>query len=167
MLSWRVADTQPLQEEGVRFLCRHADKLGVPYNWSTIVHSLYAAIRDDGLLLAMDGDGNMRGAIACALGTGEDNYADRGRMEVHLLYLDERARSGREPVGAIAALVERELEWPRPLEAIGFYAAPEERLRKLFGKLADLDHTREHRCGPLDFYWTTPARLRAFVGRAK
>lgn len=165
MLQWMTADTEQMKEDGVRFLCRYAEDLGVPYKWCTVLDSLYRSTCDEGFLIAVDGHGQVRGAMAYTFGTGEDNYNDRSRIEVHLLYLEAGIRCGKEFLRTIDALTERELELPQPIGEVGFYCAPTEGYRKLFGNFATVDHTKMHPCGLLDFYLTTPERLRQYVFR--
>ncbi|MFD0696328.1 hypothetical protein ACFQZT_19870 [Paenibacillus sp. GCM10027628] len=165
MLQWIVAESEQLKEDGVRFLCRYAEDLGVPYKWSTIMSSLLTALCDNGFMIALDGRGQVRGLLAYTFETAEDGNVDRTRIEVHLIYLEAGFRGGRTPLEAMAALVEREQELYEPIEQIGFYCTPTEGYRKLFEKFATVSNTEMHPCGMLSFYVTTPERLKEYVAR--
>ncbi len=163
MIQWMTAGSERMREEGVRFLCRHAEDLGVPYKWSTVVNSLHNAIRDEGFMIGVNEQGLVRGVLAYTFGTGEDDYEDRTRMEIHLLYLESGYRGRTELVEVLDALAEREMELPQPIVEIGFYCKPTDGYRRLFGKFATVDNTKEHPCGLLDFYLTTPDRIMQYV----
>lgn len=166
MLQWMTADTEQLKEEGVRFLCRHVEDLGVPYKWSTIMNFLYTSIYDSGLMIALDDeDRQARGVLVYTYGTGENKSADPARIEIFLLCLDAESRKGTKLVEAMEALLEREAELPQPIRQFEFYCLSTAAHRRLFGKIATLHDTRTHSCGLLDFYVTTPERLRQYVDR--
>jgi hypothetical protein len=120
VLQWIVAETEQAKEDGVRFLCRHVEDLGVPYKWSTIVSSLYTAIYDNGFMIGTDSGGQVRGALAYAFRGAEDGGVDYTRIEVHLLYVEAGSRGGRALLEAMNALVERELDLYAPGAEIGF-----------------------------------------------
>jgi hypothetical protein len=163
MLQWMTADTEQMKEDGVRFLCRYSDDLGVPYKWSTIMNSLYTAIYDSGFMIALDRHNQVRGVLAYTYGTGEDQQADRTRIEVHLLYIEAGFRTGIKLMDVMDALAEREVELSQPISDVEFYCTPTAAHRRLFGKFATVSNTRMHPCGLLDFYLTTPDRLRQYV----
>jgi hypothetical protein len=116
-------------------------------------------------MIALDGNRQVRGLLAYTYGTGEDKNADQTRIEVHHLYLEAQFRTGTKFVEAMEALVEREVELTQPIRQIEFYCTPTEAHRRLFGKIAAISNTRMHPCGMLDFYITTPDRVRQYVAR--
>ncbi|MFD0682162.1 MULTISPECIES: hypothetical protein [unclassified Paenibacillus] len=167
MLQWIIAESEQSKEDGVRFLCRYAEDLGVPYKWSTVMASLDTAIYDQGFMIALDGVGKVRGVLVYTFWTKEDGSADRTRIEVQLLYLEAIFRRGVTLLGAMDALVEREKELHEPIVEIGFYCTPTNAHRRLFCKMATESKTEMHPCGMLSFYVTTPDRLSQYVERHK
>ncbi|PYI56333.1 hypothetical protein [Paenibacillus flagellatus] len=165
MLHWMTAGTEQMKEDGVLFICRHANDLGLPYKWSTTMNFLYTTLYDSGLMIARDEHGDVRGVLAYTYGTGMDKGADRTRIEVVLLYLEADFRLGTNFVQAMQAMVERESELSEPIREVEFYCAPTDVRRRLFGKIATCRGTKVHSCGPLDFYVTTPDRIRGYLAR--
>lgn len=165
MLQWMTAGTEQLKEEGVLFICRHAEELGLPYKWSTTMNLLYTSLYDSGLLIALDERGQVRGVMAYTYGTAKDKSADPSKIEIILLYLEHEYRTGPRFVEAMQALSERESELTQPIDEIEFYCAPTDVRRRLFGKIATLHHTKVHSCGPLDFYSTPFERIRQYIAR--
>jgi hypothetical protein len=161
-----LADSEQMKEAGVRFLCRWAEDLGVPYKWSTILNKFHTSLYDKGFMIAVDGQDQVRGVLAYSYGTGENNSADPTRLIVHLIYIEDGYRGGTALAGAIDALSERELELMQPVEEIGFRCSPSNGYRRLFGKFAEISDTSMHPCGMLDSYVTTPERLRDYVAKA-
>jgi len=167
MLQWMSAYTEQMKEDGVRFLCRHAEHIGVPYKWSTIMNSLYYSIYDSGFMIGLDEQGQIRGILAYTYGTGKDRKADVTRIEVHLFYLEPEMRTGTRLVEVMEALVEREIELQEPIREIEFYSVPTDARRKLFGRIAEIRETSMHPCGLLDLYVTTPERVRQYVAKVR
>lgn len=165
MLQWMIAGTEQMKDEGARFLCRHAEELGVPYKWSTIMNSLYYSICDSGFMIALDRHGQIRGVWVYTYGDGEGGKPDETRMEVHHLFLEAGVRTGAAFVEALEALIERESELPLPIGEVHFYSIPTDARRRLFGKLASIRDTRMHPCGLLDSYVTTPDRVKQYIAR--
>lgn len=163
MSRWKTAKEEAEQERGVRFLCRHGEHLGVPYKWSSVLTSLVCSLYDDGLLIGLDGSGRIAGALAYTSGTDMDGYRDRTKIEVHLLFIEERMRTGMMLLEAMRALAEKTLESPDGIGEIVFYAVPSAGNRRLFGKFAVLAHTTEFPCGMLDCYKATPEQLLNYV----
>lgn len=158
-MQWITAASEDEKESGARFLCRHGEKLGVPYKWSTVMSSLACSLNENGFMVGLDGAGHVRGALAYTYGTGEDDYEDRSRIEVHLLFIDEGVRSGTALAETMHALSARVIGLPQKIEEIGFYGMPTAVQRRLFGKFAVIRNTREHPCGLLDFYTAAPESL--------
>ncbi|NOU93762.1 hypothetical protein GC093_11085 [Paenibacillus sp. LMG 31456] len=165
MLQWIVAESEKAAEDGVRFLCRYAEDLGVPYKWSTVLQSIYTAIYDKGFMVGLDRSGQVRGGLAYTYGYGEDGSEDRTRIEVQLIYLEAGFRGGKALLEAIAALVERELELFDLIGKIEIYCTPTDGHRRLLGKFATLCSTEMYPCGMLSLYVTTPERLSQYVIR--
>lgn len=163
MLQWMTASTEQMKEDGVRFICRHAEDLGLPYKWSTTMSLLYKSLYDSGFMIALDEARQVRGVLAYIFGTGKDQSADQTRVEIVLLYIDGEARSGTKLVQAIEALLERETELPQPIQEFEFYCPSTDANRRLFGHFATLRDTKMHPCGLLDCYVTMPDRLRQYV----
>lgn len=165
MMNWVPAYSEEDKEEGVRLLCRHAEDLGVPYKWSTVMSSVACSLNEDGFMIGIDGHGRVKGALTYTNGTGEGDYEDLNRIEVHLLYIEEGERCGGAFVAAVHALSLRVIGLPRKIEEIGFYSMPTDGNRRLFGKIATLSNTKMHPCGLLDFYVATPESLRQYADR--
>ncbi|WP_409345397.1 hypothetical protein [Paenibacillus sp. MBLB4367] len=163
MMQWVSAGSEEQKESGVRFLCRHGEDLGVPYKWSTVMSSLACSLNEDGFMIGIDGSGQVRGALAYTYGTGEDDYEDRSRIEVHLLFIEKSERSGTALAEMIHAFSLQVLGLPKKIGEIGFYVMPTSGNRRLFGKLATLRNTKEHPCGILDFYTAVPESLLHYV----
>ncbi|WP_240418109.1 hypothetical protein [Paenibacillus periandrae] len=165
MLQWIVAETEQSSEDGIRFMCRYAEDLGVPYKWSTIMTLLEYSIYDKGFMIALDDDGQVRGVLAYSFWVGDDGADDRSRIEVNFIYLEAGYRRGRTLLNAMDALVQREIELHEPILEIRFYCTPTDDHKKLFGKIATLINMDMHPCGMLSFYATTPDRLSQYVDR--
>ncbi|GAA3400180.1 hypothetical protein ACFFNY_17050 [Paenibacillus hodogayensis] len=165
MLQWISASSEQMKEDGLLFICRHAESLGLPYQWSTTVNLLYTSLYDSGFMLALDEQRLVRGVIAYTYGTAKDKSADQTRIEVVLLYLEAPYGTGIRFVEAMKALIERELEFPHPIREIDFFCTPTDIRRRLFGKIASLRNTKLHSCGMLDSYFTTIERIRQYVDR--
>jgi len=159
MMQWSIAANEPDREAGVRFLLRHAAELGVPYSWSTVMSSIIYPIEDNGFLLGRDRSGRIAAAIAYTIGTGEDKYADRSRIEVHLLHIESRMRGGRTLTEAMRMLAEHVRALPDGVRELVFFAPITDRNRRLYAKFASLMYTSEQPCGLLDFYAATPESL--------
>lgn len=165
MIKWVPANSEEEKESGIRFLCRHAENLGVPYKWSTVMSALACSLNEGGFMIGLDGIGQVRGALAYTHGTGEGDYEDLSRIEVHLLYIEESVRYGGALIEAVQALSLRVIGLPGKIEEIGFYGMPTVGNRRLFGKIATLSNTKMHPCGLLDFYVATPENLRQYADR--
>lgn len=163
MLTWMEAETEPMKEEAVLLLCRHADEIGVPYKWSTVLTMLHNAIGDKGLMIAVDDVGTVRGVLAYGYAAGPDRRADLTRFEVYLLYVEADYRGDAALRLAAEAFGERELERFEPIREVEFFSVPAAGRRKLFGRLASYVATEEHPCGQLDYYVTTPERIREYA----
>lgn len=163
MIQWVSADSEQDKENGVRFLCRHGERLGVPYKWSTIMSSLACSLNENGFMIGLDDDGQVKGALAYTYGTGEDDYENRSRLEVHLLYIDKPFRGGTTLVETIHALSSHVFTLPQRIGEIGFYCVPAKGNRRLYGKFATIRNTRLHPCGMLDFYTASPESLRKYA----
>jgi hypothetical protein len=114
-------------------------------------------------MIGIDDYGEVRAALAYTFGTGEDDYEDRSRIEVHLLFIDEQFRVGTALPETIHALSLHVLGLPQNIREIGFYCTPTTGNRRLYGKFATVRNTREHPCGMLDFYTATPESLRLYA----
>jgi hypothetical protein len=165
MLQWMTAGTEQMKEDGVLFICRQVEDLGLPYKWSTTMNLLYTALYDSGLMIALDEQGQVRGIMAYTFGTAKDKSADQTRIEVILLYLEAEYRTGTRLVEAMKALVERELELTQPIREVEFFCTPTDVRRRLFGKIATLRNTKMHSCGLLDSYITTLEQIRLYIAR--
>lgn len=167
MIDWTIAVSEEDRERGARLLCEHAEELGLPYTWGTVLNSLLYSLDDNGLLIGRDRDGRVTAALAYTVGTGEDKYADPTRIEVHLLFVEKRSQRGRMPLALMRRLADHLLDLPSPagVREIVFYAAPTAGNRRLYGKFAALKYTSEQPCGPLDFYSATPESLLEYTGR--
>ncbi|MFD0677003.1 MULTISPECIES: hypothetical protein [unclassified Paenibacillus] len=165
MLQWIVAETEQKAEEGVRFLCRYAEDLGLPYQWSSVLQAIYTSIYDKGFMVGLDLSGQVRGVLAYTYGYGEDGSEDRNRIEVQLIYFESGFRGGKGLLGAMAALVERELELHDLVDKIEFYCTPTDQHQRLLGKFSTLHSTELYPCGMLSLYVTTPERLSQYVMR--
>lgn len=163
MLRWMEAETESLKEEAVQLLCRHTEELGVPYKWSTVLTMLYNAIGDKGLMIAADDDGTVRGVLAYGYAAGPDRRADLTRLEVYLLYAEAGSRGETALRAAAEAFGERELERFEPIREVEFFSVPTAGRRRLFRRLASYVATEEHPCGKLDYYVTTPERIRGYA----
>jgi|GEM_PF-1855181 len=163
MIQWLNVVKEKEKEMGVRFLCRNAENLGVPYKWSTVLFSLICSLSDEGFMIGIDGKGQVRGALAYTFGTGEDDYQDRNRIEVHLLYIDEGARSLTGLADTIHAFSQQVLGLLQHISEIGFYCDATDHNRRLYGKFAMRQNTKLHACGMLDFYTVTPESLRQYT----
>ncbi len=152
MIAWRIARDETDQERGIQFLCRHGGKLGIPYSWITVLNSIMYSLEDRGFLIGVEEDGTIAGALVFTVGTRDDRYKDPGRIELHLLCLDEPRRVGAVLLGALRAFVQQLLELPREVREVVFYTAADTYNRGLFGKAAKLTSTAEQPCGMLDFY---------------
>lgn len=165
MLQWMTASSEQMKEDGVLFICRHVEDLGLPYKWSTTMNLLYTSLYDSGLMIALDERRQVRGVIAYTYGTAKDKSADQTKIEVVLLYLEAEYRTGTRLIEAMNALVEREIELAQPIREIEFYCTPTDVRRRLFGKIATLRNTKLHSCGMLDSYITTLERIRLYISR--
>lgn len=170
VLTWRVAETEAERESGIGFVCRHAADLGLLYNWCTIMNVMVYAMEDNGFVIGTDEDGRIAAVLAHTIGTLEDGYKDPGRIEVHLLYIEEQWRSGAALLSALRMLAAKLLELPQEVREVVFFTPSTERNRRMFGRLATLARTTEPPCGVLDFYAAPAERLlrhdRAGTGRA-
>lgn len=157
MLKWVIADSEQRREDGVRFLCKHAADLGVPYQWCTVMDFVYMSASDDGFMMALDEQRRIRGIL---MYTPFLMKKKRIRIEIQLLYLEKEVRAGKVIARAVEAFAERELELPVPADDVEFFVVQSDANRRLFGKIASLSETQVHTCGPLDVFRTTPDRLR-------
>ncbi|MBD2868699.1 hypothetical protein IDH41_08915 [Paenibacillus sp. IB182493] len=162
MIQWSIAESEAEREEGVKFVCQHGEGLGLLYNWSTVMNSLVYAIEDNGFIIGTDDEGGMAAVLAHTAGTLEDGYKDPGRVEVHLLYFNERHRGGASMLGALRMLVQKLVESQMEVREVVFFAPATDGNRSLFGKLATLTKTTEPPCGVLDFYTIPLGRLLRF-----
>ncbi|MDF2724372.1 MAG: hypothetical protein K0Q59_4047 [Paenibacillus sp.] len=160
MLKWVIADSEQHREDGVRFLCRHATDLGVPYQWCTVMDMVYMSASDDGFMVALDEQGRIRGILMYTPFLMKEKGKKRIRIEIQLLYLAKEVRGGKAMARAVEAFAERELELPVPADDVEFFVVQSEANRRLYGKIASLSETQLHQCGPLDVFRTTPDRLR-------
>ncbi|MCD9025285.1 hypothetical protein [Cohnella silvisoli] len=165
MNQWLTADSEAAKESAVILLSRNGEHLGVPYQWSTVLSSLLCSMYDNGLMIGLDSSGEIAGVLAYTSGTGEDKYQDRTKIEVHLLFIEKRMRSGRMLTEAMRTLAGMILDSPSEIREIAFYANPSAINRRLFGKFAELIHTSEHPCGMLDYYRVIPERLLVYASR--
>lgn len=165
MSEWQTALSETEKEEAVKLLCGNAERLGVPYRWSSVLISLLCSLYDNGMMIGRSGSGKISGVLAYTSGTGEDQYRDRTKLEVHLLFIEKSLRNGRLLKDAMHSLAEKAMDSPDGISEIAFYAEPTARNRRLFGKFAALAHTTEHPCGLLDYYLTTPERLLSHSSR--
>lgn len=160
MLKWVIADSEQHREDGVLFLCRHAEDLGVPYQWCTVMDFVYMSASDDGFMVALDEQGRIRGILMYTPFLMKKNGKERIRIEIQLLYLEKEVRGGKAIARAVEAFAERELELPVPAYDVEFFVVQSDANRRLFGKIASLSETQLHMCGPLDVFRTTPDLLR-------
>jgi len=169
MIEWSIAANEEDKERGARLLCGHAEELGLPYSWGTVLNSLLYSLDDNGLLVGRDRDGRVAAALAYTVGTGEDKYADPTRIEVHLLFVEKRSRRGRMPLALMRRLADHLLDMPLPagVREVVFYAAPTAGNRRLYGKFAELKYTSEQPCGLLDFYAVAPEGLLEYADRTE
>jgi hypothetical protein len=128
--------------------------------------SLIYPMEDNGFAIGRDRGGRVSAALAFTLGTAEDRYADRSRVEIHLLFFERRLRYGRPMLKAMRMLADHLMDLPAQVREVVFYANVTEANRRLYGKFAALRYTSEQPCGLLDFYGTTPERLLEFADRS-
>lgn len=159
MITYTMADTETSREDGVKFICRHGTGLGLLYNWSTVMNSLIYAIEDNGFIVGRDGGGRIAAVLAHTVGTLEDGYKDKARIEVHLLYIEEGRREGPVLLAMLRMFTQRLLELPGEVREIVFFAPATAENRRKFGKVATLVKTTEPPCGALDFYTVAIDRL--------
>ncbi|MDQ6423539.1 hypothetical protein RB620_29435 [Paenibacillus sp. LHD-117] len=152
MLTWTIAVTEEEREEAALFICRHSAELGLLYNWCTVMNSLVYCIEDNGLLIGRGPGGGISGVLAHTVGTLEDGYKDRSRIEVHLLFVEGGRRRGAALLPAVRLLTRKLLELPGEVSEIVFFAPSTEENRLKFGQSAELAKTTEPPCGKLDFY---------------
>ncbi|MNI28525.1 hypothetical protein D3C73_823040 [compost metagenome] len=162
MITWTIADTEADREKAVKFVCRHGTDLGLLYNWSTVMNSLFYAIEDNGFMLGTDSDGRIVAVLAHTVGTLEDGYKDKARIEIHLLYIEERWRAGSALLSTLRTFIQKLLELPGEVREVVFFAPSTDENRRKFGKLATLTKTTNPPCGVLDFYTVTLDRLLNF-----
>jgi hypothetical protein len=165
MIRWSVAADEGDRELGARLLCRNAEELGVPYSWVTVMSSLIYPMEDNGFMIGRDDTGCALAALAYTLGTLEDSYADRSRVEVHLLFFERRLRHGRPLLQAMRMAADHWLELPAGVREVVFFTPAAEEIRRFYGKFAQWQYTSEQPCGQLDFYATTPEHLLEFAER--
>ena len=159
MITWTIADTEADREEGVKFICRHGTDLGLLYNWCTVMNSITYSIEDNGFMIGKDSDGRIAAVLAHTVGTLEDGYKDKARIEIHLLYLEERWRGGAALLSTLRAFAQKLIESPREIREVVFFTPSTEANRRRFGKVATLTKTTEPPCGVLDFYTVTMDQL--------
>jgi hypothetical protein len=150
--TWTIAVTEEEREEAALFICKYSAGLGLRYNWCTIMNSLVYCIEDNGLLIGRGQDGGIIGVLAHTVGTLEDGYKDRSRIEVHLLFVEGGRRKGAAVLPAVRLLTRKLLEQPAEVSEIVFFAPATENNRRRFGGSAELTKTTEPPCGRLDFY---------------
>lgn len=165
MIDWSIAACEEDREQGARFLLRNAQELDVPYSWVTVMSSMIYPMEDNGWMIGRDREGRVSAVLAYTLGSTEDKYADRSRVEVHLLFFARRLRYGRPLLQAMRALGDRLMELPIGVREVVFYASESEANRRLYGKFAAIHYTSEQPCGRLDFYGITPERLLEYTSR--
>lgn len=165
MLKWVLADSEQRIEDGVRFLCKHAMDLGVPYQWCTVMDFVYMSASDDGFMIALDEQGRIRGMLMYTPFLMKKDGKKRIRIEIQLLYLEKEVRGGKAIARAVEAFVERELELKVPAYDVEFFVIQSDANRRLFSKIASLSETQVHDCGPLDVFRTTPDLLRQAVAK--
>ena len=162
MLAWTIAGTEAEREEAARLICRNGANLGLLYNWCTVMNSIAYCIEDDGGLIGRDRSGAVRGILAHTIGTLDDGYKDKGRIEIHLFYVEEPWRSGRAVSSAIRVFVRKLLELPQEVKEIVFFTPATDENRRMYGRSATLSKTTEPPCGRLDFYSIGIERLLRF-----
>jgi len=167
MIRWTIAAGEEDRELGARWICSNEEELGVPYSWVTVMSSLIYPMEDNGFMIGRDREGRMAAAIAYTLGTLEDKYADRSRVEVHLLFFERRMRHGRPLLKTMRMLADHLMELPAGVREVVFFARVSESGRKFYGKFAEWKYTSEQPCGRLDFYGTTPERLLEYADRCR
>lgn len=159
MITWTIAGTEKDRENGVTFICRHSADLGLLYNWCTVMNVLVYCMEDNGLVIGTDSSGQIVAVLAHTIGTLEDGYQDLSRVEVHLLYIEERWRGGAVLLSALRMLAQKLLGLPQQVREVVFFTPHTEENRRIFGKLATLVKTTEPPCGVLDFYSVLMDRL--------
>lgn len=162
MLTWTIAETEAEREEAVRLICRNAANLGLLYNWCTVMNSVAYCIEDNGLLIGRDWRGVARGVLAHTIGTLDDGYRDKGKIEIHLFYVEEPWRRGATLASAIRVFVRKLLEMPQKVREIVFFTPATDENRQKYGRSATLAKTTEPPCGRLDFYSIGLDRLLRF-----
>ncbi|QMV44071.1 hypothetical protein [Cohnella cholangitidis] len=162
MITWKNAESEIDREEGIQFLCRHGTDLGLLYNWSTVMNSLHYSMEDNGFLIGTDGDDRVAAVLAHTVGTLEDGYKDRARIEIHLVHIEERWRGGATLLSMLRMFARKLLESTGEVREVVFFAPSTDANRRRFGKLATLTKTTEPPCGTLDFYTVSMDRLLKF-----
>jgi len=165
MMKWLKANNERSKEQGVLLLSRNGDRLGVPYKWTAILYVLSVSLENKGFMVGYDNSGLPAGALAYTFGTEEDRYKDHTKVEVHLLYIEERVRNGAMLLAAMRGLAHDLLK--SRIRGLAFMALPSEENRRLFGKFAALKRTSEYACGTMDYYTTTPETLLAYASKRK
>ena len=162
MITWTIAETEADRENAVKFVCRHGTDLGLLYNWSTVMNSLMYSIEDNGFIFGSDSDGRIVAVLAHTVGSLEDGYKDKARIEIHLLHIEERQRGGGTLLSTLRMFVQKLLELPREVREVVFFAPSTDDNRRKFGKMATLTKTTNPPCGVLDFYTIPLDRLLKF-----
>ncbi|MBB6634840.1 hypothetical protein [Cohnella thailandensis] len=158
MIVWSIASTEEEQADGAMFLCRNAERLGTPFKWSTVIHLLIYTLEDNGLLIGKDESGAVVSAVAYTAGAEDDRYKDRARIQVHLLYIEDRWRGGAVLLAGYRALLKHLRQSQAGWREIVFYAGPTEENRRRFRKRAELLKTVQRPSGEMDFYLFVPLR---------
>ncbi|MDF2717156.1 MAG: hypothetical protein K0R28_4081 [Paenibacillus sp.] len=152
MLTWTIAETEEEREEAALFICRHSAELGLLYNWCTVMNSLMYCIEDNGLLIGRGDGGGVLGVLGHTVGTLEDGYKDRSRIEIHLLFVEKGQRRGAALLPAVRLLTRKLLELPGQVREVVFFTPSTDKNIRKFGQSAELTKTTEPPCGKLDFY---------------
>jgi hypothetical protein len=126
------------------------------------MNSVAYCIEDNGLLIGRDPSGNARGILAHTIGTLDDGYRDKGKIEIHLLYVEEPWRRGSTLTSALRVFTQKLLEMQQEVKEIVFFTPATSGNRRKYGRSASLAKTTEPPCGRLDFYSIGLARLLRF-----
>jgi hypothetical protein len=158
-----VCSTEMYQQTYMEFLLKHYAQLNLPYSYPVTLSFLASPIMmEREAFLCFNDEEEVVGAFSYIYGTGDNQYEDVHVIQIQVAFLLEDYRSTRLFLQALQFLTEYISHLGENVEELRFWTPADEKLRRLFGKIAENTASVDTSFGTLDEYRASFSSLQAY-----
>jgi len=161
-----ICTTEMYQQKYMLFLLENYKDLNLPYPYPVTLSFIASPLlmTKESFLCFNDLD-EVIGAFSYIYGTGEKQYEDRHVIQMQVVFFREEYRATRLFLQALQFMTEHIAYMGDDVREVRFWAPADDRLRRLFGKIADIVSSADSTFGLLDEYHARFSAWKSYAAR--